>query len=172
MGRPRLNVNPDDVRKLAAINCTDKEIAAFCQCSEAYLRTNMRDALDQGRAMCKVSIKRKLWEAMNKGNIAATIFLGKAVCGMREVSEMIVGGKSAVEEMTDDELRERTERIRALRDARKRAGEAGAPAYDRMRGEDGEARPVELHPVRLVETDAADNRPSHDGDMRPADEGG
>jgi hypothetical protein len=170
MGRPPLNVNPDDVRKLAAINCTDKEIAAFCQCSEAYLRTNMRDALDQGRAMCKVSIKRKLWEAMNKGNIAAAIFLGKAVCGMREVQEMVVGGKSAVEEMTDDELRERAQRIRTLRDARQRAGEAGTPAYDRIRGEEGAEGPAELHPVRLVEADAAGDREAHGMDMQPPDE--
>ena len=88
-GRKPININVQDVEKLAALQCTDEDMAA---CFHVNLRTFERrrkqrafaEAIERGRALGRVSLRRRLFELAKKGNVAAAIFLAKNLLGYRD----------------------------------------------------------------------------------------
>lgn len=71
------DINPEQVHKLAAIGCTDKEIGEIVGCSHDTLTRRFRDELDAGRANGRASLRRKQWEIALGGNVTMLIWLGK-----------------------------------------------------------------------------------------------
>lgn len=91
-GRPRKEIDLALVSQLAAIQCTDEEIAAAVGvCVETLIRRKKEpdflDALEGGKAKGRVSLRRLQWKAANAGNTAVLIFLGKNVLGQRDRPE-------------------------------------------------------------------------------------
>jgi hypothetical protein len=84
MARPRKQIDALQVEQLAAISCPIDEIATIVGCGRHTLMRRYATELAAGRSKCRKTIRAKLFHSMNKGNIHATIFLAKAVCGMRE----------------------------------------------------------------------------------------
>jgi hypothetical protein len=74
-GRKRITINLEEVEKLAAIQCTEPEIASFFGIS---LRTFERrksqpavaEAIERGKARGRLSLRRSLWGLAQKGNPA------------------------------------------------------------------------------------------------------
>jgi len=84
MARPKLQINAEDVEKLAAIGCTLKEIAAFCDCSEDTIERRFAEPMHKGREKGKTRLRRSMWQAVDRGNITMMIWLSKQILGMRE----------------------------------------------------------------------------------------
>lgn len=84
MGRPKLEIDPEQVRKLAAIGCTNLEIADIVKCSHDTLTARFKAELDEGRSQGKASIRRKQYELAMSGNPAMLIWLGKQQLGQSE----------------------------------------------------------------------------------------
>jgi hypothetical protein len=114
MARPRKVVDPVQVEKLAALSCTAEEIATILGCNRATLHRHFATQLDAGRSKCRKTIRTKLFNAMNRGNINATIFLAKAVCGMRENDPTTVVNVTQQAISVTDQTKQRLAELHAL----------------------------------------------------------
>src|SRR6266849_512343 len=77
MARPKVKIDLVELGKLAGMQCTDEEIAAFFDVS-------FREIMDRGRAKGRVSVRRALFRLAAAGNIAAAIFLAKNLLGYKD----------------------------------------------------------------------------------------
>jgi len=91
MARPKLDIDSVQVKKLAIMQCTNVEIAAFFDCDEATIRKRFSDILTKGREVGKITLRRKQWQVALSGNVALLIFLGKQYLGQSDKNE--IGGK-------------------------------------------------------------------------------
>ena len=120
-GRKAVNIDLQQVEKLAAIQCTDEEIASFLSVSPSTIERRKKqpdfaESLARGKAKGRVSLRRSLWGLAAKGNPAANIFLAKNLLGYKDyVSNEHSGpdgGPIAIaptpefKELTDDELKQ------------------------------------------------------------------
>jgi hypothetical protein len=82
VGRPKLNIDPETVRKLARLHCSMEEMASFFGCHRDTLHNNFSAEIDKGRAEGNISLRRKQWQmAVEKGNVVMLIWLGKQMLG-------------------------------------------------------------------------------------------
>ena len=89
MAQKPADINVDELRKLAILNPTVEEIAAYFSISKPtaikYLkRKAYKEALEEGRSNRKTSLKRYQWQAAAKGSVPMLIWLGKNELGQRE----------------------------------------------------------------------------------------
>lgn len=85
MARPKKVIDWNDVEKLCALQCTQEEIAQFCECSVDTLERHCRDVhgvsfaeyFKQKKGQGRISLRRAQWQAAQKGNPALLIWLGK-----------------------------------------------------------------------------------------------
>lgn len=77
-------VNPEDVYKLAALGCTDKEISIWFDIPYETLRYNFSDIMEKGRQEMKTSLRRAMLKNALNGNAALQIFLAKNWLGMQD----------------------------------------------------------------------------------------
>lgn len=83
-GRGRRIVNPDDVYKLAAMGCTDKEIATWFDVAYDTLKYNFTDIIAKGREDAKQALRQAMLKNALNGNAALQIFLAKNWLGMSD----------------------------------------------------------------------------------------
>lgn len=84
MARPRIQIDPIEVEKLAAMGCTTKEIASFFDCSVDTIDRRFADNLLKGKDKGKIKLRRLQWQAAEKGNVVMLIFLGKQILEQRD----------------------------------------------------------------------------------------
>lgn len=84
MARPQIEIDPKDLEKLAAMGCSMKEMAAFCECSVDTLERRFADVIHKGRESGKTSLRRLQWQSAQKGNVTMQIFLGKQLLGQSD----------------------------------------------------------------------------------------
>jgi hypothetical protein len=85
VARPKKDVNPVIVGRLANIGCTMNEIAAVCDCSVDILERRFADVIKKGRETGKASLRRQQWKKACEGNVTMQIWLGKQLLGQRDV---------------------------------------------------------------------------------------
>jgi len=83
-GESKNVVPPEEVYKLAAIGCTDREIAAWFGVKEDTLRYNFADNLLKGREYVKTRLRMNMFKAADNLNPAILIFLAKNILGMSD----------------------------------------------------------------------------------------
>ena len=84
-GKTKRVVFPDDVFRLAAMGCNDREIAQWFTMSEATLTYNFKDIIVKGREFLKQSLRRSmLRNAIKNNNAAVQIFLSKNILSMSD----------------------------------------------------------------------------------------
>jgi hypothetical protein len=84
-GRKRVIIDLDQVEKLAAIQCTEAEIASVLGVSERTIeRRKHQPDFAEAMARGRVSLRRNLWTLANKGQPAANIFLAKNLLGYKD----------------------------------------------------------------------------------------
>lgn len=110
MVMPLKPIDRNQVHKLAAMFCTDEEIADFFDCAESTLKRRFREELKRGRSVGKMSLKRKQYDQAMGGNTAMLIWLGKQYLGQRdkvdqEFVDRTPGRVKPVEKLTDEELK-------------------------------------------------------------------
>ena len=107
VGRPKIEINLDELERLSALNCTMPELAAYFRVPLRTLEdryTNdpdIRATINRGREVGKLSIRRKQMQIMNDMNSAAmAIWLGKQLLGQRDKHDVITEdrGETALNE--------------------------------------------------------------------------
>jgi hypothetical protein len=94
-GRPRLEIDWDEFDKLAILQCTLKEIAAWFKVSEDTIERRVKEKhnksfaehLDQRRCPGKTSLRRKQFQVAMSGNVSMLIWLGKQWLGQSDKME-------------------------------------------------------------------------------------
>lgn len=85
IGRDKKPVSPEEVRKLAALGCKNKEIANFFGVEESNISRHFADELVLGREEMKISLRRAMLNnACQNNNAALQIFLAKNMLGMAD----------------------------------------------------------------------------------------
>ena len=85
MARPKkYNLDTDQIKKLASLGCTNKEMGDFFGCSADLLEKRYSEFLTKGRAEQKLRLRQLQWKSAEKGNIVMQIWLGKQILGQSE----------------------------------------------------------------------------------------
>ena len=90
-GRPKLEFDYEELRKLGELQCTYAEIAAFFGCHVDTIRDRTKtdeefsNALLRGYEQGKMSLRRYQWRSAQKGNVKMLIWLGKQYLGQRDI---------------------------------------------------------------------------------------
>lgn len=77
MSRPKANIDPEQVKQLAMIQCSYAEMAAVVGCNESTLTRRFAQVIKEGREVGKSSLKRAQYKAAMNGNPTMLIWLGK-----------------------------------------------------------------------------------------------
>ena len=90
MARPKVKIDFGELEKLASLQCTAEEMAAFLGISSRTLQRRLKmakfvEVVEQARAKGRISVRRALFRLANAGNVAAAIFLSKNLLGYRDV---------------------------------------------------------------------------------------
>lgn len=88
MGRPKLEIDEEEVIKLASIHCTMEEIGYIVGCSVDTLENRFSESIKEGRARGRASLRRMQYEAAKKGNATMLIWLGKQLLGQRDAETL------------------------------------------------------------------------------------
>ena len=84
-GRPKFVLDKEQVKRLAELQCTRKEIAYILGCSIDTIKRNAQDSLDYGYAAGKIKLRRAMFRnACENHNAAVQIFLAKNLLGMSD----------------------------------------------------------------------------------------
>jgi len=102
VGRNNVVVPPAEVQDLAAIGCTNRDIANWFGITETALTNNFVDYLIKGREDLKITLRRAMLKnACVNLNAAVQIFLAKNMLGMSDQGMTTDGSK--VLPFTDDD---------------------------------------------------------------------
>jgi len=85
IGRNNVVVPPEEVEDLAALGCTNVDIANWFGVTEQAIRYNFSENLTKGRETLKISLRRAMLKnACVNLNAAVQIFLAKNMLGMSD----------------------------------------------------------------------------------------
>lgn len=87
VGRPKIEINEDQLEKLASILCTMEEMASFFECSVDTLERNFADTIKKGKDKGRMSLRRLQFEKAQSGNTTMLIWLGKQMLGQKDKIE-------------------------------------------------------------------------------------
>ncbi len=88
MARPKIQLDENELEGLAAISCTNEEIAILLGVSKDTIENRFSAAIKKGRIKGFRSIKRKLFEKAIGGDLGAMIWFGKQFMGWRDKQEI------------------------------------------------------------------------------------
>ena len=85
IGRDKKIVPPPEVQKLAALGCTNRDIANFFGIEESNVSRHFAAEITKGREELKISLRRAMLDnACRNMNAAVQIFLAKNLLGMSD----------------------------------------------------------------------------------------
>jgi hypothetical protein len=86
IGRDKKIVPPDEVQKLAALGCSNRDIANFFGIEESNVSRHFAAFITKGREEVKIALRRAMLDnACRNHNAAVQIFLAKNLLGMSDV---------------------------------------------------------------------------------------
>jgi hypothetical protein len=77
-------ISPEQVFKLAALGCSDKEISVWFDIPYETLRYNFSEIIAKGRQEMKTALRNAMFKNALSGNAALQIFLAKNMLGMSD----------------------------------------------------------------------------------------
>ena len=90
MARPQIDIDPEEVEKLAGLNCSVEEIADFFGVNPSTIKRRFAPAIKKGRGNIKISLKRKQYQVAMGGNTTMLIWLGKQYLGQADKVEQTI----------------------------------------------------------------------------------
>jgi hypothetical protein len=75
-GRKKIELDEEEIKKLAGLGCTVEEIANFFGVGKRTLERNYGAAINKGRECVKINLKKKQYDIAMKGNVKMLIWLG------------------------------------------------------------------------------------------------
>ena len=97
-GRPKLEIDPTIVEKMASLGCRNTEIADYFNCQDDTITRNFQEQLDKGRANLKMSLRQLQIKSAQNGNVAMLIWLGKQYLDQQDKTQLVL------EKITDEML--------------------------------------------------------------------
>lgn len=94
MARPRKQINEDQLRQLAAIQCTMKEMASVMEVSVDTLERNYAEIIKKGQDEGKSSLRRAQYKAAMGGNATMLVWLGKQLLGQKDANVDNIPGET------------------------------------------------------------------------------
>ena len=88
MARPKLDIDAEQVERLAEIGTPTVDIAFVFKCSVDTIENRFREQLQTGRANQRIRLRRKQMDMALSGNVPLLIWLGKQVLGQSEKQEI------------------------------------------------------------------------------------
>ena len=91
----------EQAEKLAALNCTAEEIAAFFKYTQRAVEKRLtedpkfRECIDRGRSLGRLSVRRAQFRLLDAGNATMGIWLGKQLLGQRDFAAVEFTGANA-----------------------------------------------------------------------------
>jgi hypothetical protein len=100
-GRPRKEIDLEQLKNLIRIQCTAEECAHVLGVSADTIDRRLKEEGYEGFADYfkkhshegKASLRRMQWKAADAGNATMLVWLGKQVLGQRDKHDLDVGGK-------------------------------------------------------------------------------
>jgi len=89
MGRPRLNIDPEQVRKLAGLGLTQKDIASFVGCSQSLISLRFSSVYDLGITQSKKSLRAMMWKEARGGSAPIMLRLDQRLFGPMERKQAV-----------------------------------------------------------------------------------
>lgn len=83
-GRPKKELDKEQVYKLALMHCNMQEMSDFFGVDVKTLRNNYSQEIQKGKAEGKIRLRKKQFEVAEKGNVSMLIWLGKQVLGQND----------------------------------------------------------------------------------------
>lgn len=80
-------IDPDTVEKLAAIGCTQEEIATVVGCSRETINRRFKKPIAAGHDRLRMSLRRWQYEKAKEGSVPMLIWLGKQYLGQTDRAE-------------------------------------------------------------------------------------
>jgi hypothetical protein len=102
-GRPLIDLDVDQIGRLATIGCTDEEIAAVMNISHDTLSRrrksdpHLAEVIEHARGLGKTTLRRLQWQQANAGNPTMLIWLGKQMLGQKDRHEHTGEGGGPIE---------------------------------------------------------------------------
>jgi hypothetical protein len=96
LGRPKIKIDESEVEKLAMMQCTNEEIAHWFNVSKDTIEERFSATIKRCRSKGVMSMKRQLFEKVQKGDLGAIVWWSKNFAGMSEKIEQ----KSTVTQTT------------------------------------------------------------------------
>jgi hypothetical protein len=96
-GRKPVEIDLEQLEKLASLQCTDRELAAFFRCTTRTIEKRrkepaFKEALERGKALGQISVRRAQMRLLESGNATMGIWLGKQLLGQRDVTPVELTG--------------------------------------------------------------------------------
>ena len=89
MARPRKNIDPELVRKLAGLGLTQKDIASFFDCSPSLISKRFSSSYDLGASQSKKSLRVLMWRQARSGSAPITLRLDQRLFGPLERKQAV-----------------------------------------------------------------------------------
>ena len=83
-GRPKKELDKEQVYKLALMHCNMQEMADFFCVDVKTLRTNYSQEIQKGKDEGKIRLIKKQFEGAEKGKVSMLILLGNQVLGQND----------------------------------------------------------------------------------------
>lgn len=97
MGRPRKEIDPGLVLKLAERFCSRREVAAVVGCDEKTIRNRFSAEYEKGMEQGRTLLRELQWKSAKNGNVAMLIWLGKQYLGQKDRHEIETHGDNRLE---------------------------------------------------------------------------
>ena len=95
-GRPQKEIDVEQLGKLAALQCTYDEIAAWFGVDKSTISRRFATEINEGREKGKISLRRKQWKLADT-NANMAIFLGKNYLGQKDIQDGQLGDIPKIE---------------------------------------------------------------------------
>ena len=105
MARPKIKLDYDAIKKLAYMQCTQSEIASFCECSVDTLSRDksFAEIYKQGQDNGRMSVRRWQFKSAEGGNTGMLIWLGKQYLGQRDATDITQSNRVDAETLREIE---------------------------------------------------------------------
>ena len=114
MGRPKRVIDFQKVEALAAIGCSQEEIAAELGIGETTLKRHCGPILKRGTKKCHVKLRSAMFRHAMKGDPRLLVFLGKVYLGLKEDDPQTVVNVSQNAISITDEVKHKLSTMHAL----------------------------------------------------------
>lgn len=84
IGRNKVPVPPEEVEKLAAMGCTNRDIANWFGVAEDNIKRHFADEITKGKESLKQSLRQAQIKLALSGNAVLLIWLGKNILGQSD----------------------------------------------------------------------------------------